>query len=95
MDFIVNGGAGINNLIKRKIGEGCREIVVSGNYEIEETIILPSGITFILNDCCLRMADGTFCQMFRNASAEKDNVYDSDIHIKGIGTAISLGRRNI
>lgn len=37
---------------------------------IDETILLPSDITILLDDCHLRFADGVFCNMFRN-----ENMY--------------------
>ena len=91
MDLIKNGGSIINRLIKQKISEGCNEIRLSGSYEIEETILLPSDVTLILDNCYLKMADNTFCQMFRNASAEKKDVYDSNIHIIGVGNSVLDG----
>lgn len=91
MEYKKNGAAYINSLIKKKTAEGCREITVSGNYETEDTIILPSGVTLVLKDCRLRMADGTFCQMFRNEGAVHENVFDSDIHLRGEGTAVLDG----
>ena len=91
MEFIRNGGRLINDLIRHKLGEGCNEIRLSGNYEIEETVILPSDVTLILDNCYLKMADNTFCQMFRNASAETADTYDGNIHIIGIGTSVLDG----
>ncbi len=91
MDFIRNGGSLINRLIAQKISENRNEIRLSGNYEIEETILLPSDVTLILDNCYLKMADNTFCQMFRNMSAEKADIYDSNIHIIGVGESVLDG----
>lgn len=38
-------------------------------WVIEETILLPSDITVIFDNCHLRMADGAVCQMFCNENA--------------------------
>ena len=91
MKFIKNGGSLINSLIARETAESRNEIRLSGNYEIEETILLPSGVTLILENCYLKMADNTFCQMFRNMNAEKADVYDSNIHIIGVGDSVLDG----
>lgn len=91
MYFIRNGGSLINSLIAREVSENRNEIRISGSYEIEETILLPSDVTLILDNCYLKMADNTFCQMFRNISAEKADVYDSNIHIIGVGNSVLDG----
>ena len=38
-------------------------------WEIEETIELPSHIYVEINNAHLRLKDGVYCQMFRNANA--------------------------
>ena len=91
MELIKNGGSLINGIISRNIAEKRYEIRLSGNYEIEETILLPSGVTLILDNCYLKMADDTFCQMFRNMNADKADVYDSNIHIIGKGGSVLDG----
>ena len=91
MDMIKDGGSLINRLIKQQLGEGCNELRLNGNYEIEETVMLPSDFTLILDNCYLKMADGTFCQMFINASAGTTDVYDSSIHIVGLGESVLDG----
>jgi hypothetical protein len=63
---------------------------------IDETILLPSGITVVLNNCVLRLADNVFCQMFRNAAAYASEGKElrgeqRDIVIKGIGNAVLDG----
>lgn len=91
MDFTKNGGSFINSIIAQKVSENCNEIRISGNYEIEETILLPSDFTLILDNCYLKMADNTFCQMFRNMSADKVDTFDSNIHIIGVGNSVLDG----
>ena len=45
---------------------GNRQITITGNWEIERTIYVPSDFTVFLEACHLRMADNTFCNMFCN-----------------------------
>lgn len=65
-------------------------------WEIDKTILLPSDITLVLDNCCLRMADGVICQMLRNSLAhtpegtKKENV-QRNIHIIGKGNAVLCG----
>ena len=65
-------------------------------WEISETILLPSDMTVILDDCHLRMADGVMCNMFRNENMYKEGSLtpegeQSDIHILGYGDAVLDG----
>ena len=71
MDFVKNGGSFLNGKIREILADPARPrtLTVSGNYEIEETILLPADFTLILEDCHLRMAPGTFCNLLRNAGA--------------------------
>lgn len=65
-------------------------------WNISETILLPSGITIIIDNAHLRLADGVFCNMFRN-----ENMYNEaglsaegeqhDIRILGRGNALLDG----
>ena len=94
-EFFIHGGAAILN---EKIAAAAadpsswRTVTVNGNYEIEDTILIPSGFTLILEDCCLRMAPGTFCNMFRNAGAGDPAAgADREIRILGRGRAILDG----
>ena len=67
---------------------GDNTVRITGEYEIYETIFIPSDFTLILEDCYLRMADGVKVQMFRNAgykSNEKNTLLDADKNIKIIG----------
>lgn len=96
MEFERNGGSILNRLIAETLEKGTDELTVSGNYEIEETILLPSDFTLTLKDAHLKMADGTFCNMFRNISCgtEKGKTLagaDHDITLRGEGKAILDG----
>ena len=50
----------IQQQINAACEDGSRNLTLTGNYEIEAPIRLPSDFTLILNNCHLRMADGTF-----------------------------------
>ncbi len=94
--FLTGGTEYINSLLSLAISEGEHEIKVSGSYEIKSTVFIPSGMTVILENCHLRLADGAMCQMFCNEhclpKAMQDvNKPDRDIHIIGIGKAILDG----
>ena len=56
-----------------------------GEWSITETILLPSDITIILDNCYIRQADGSFCNVFRNKNAGiigKDAVDSEQKNIK-------------
>lgn len=94
--FKKNGGAYIQNCIDAAAGSGTRRVVVTGNWEIEQTVRIPSEFTVILEDCHLRMADDTMCNMFTNISRGTDagrtpEGADHDIVIEGRGRAILDG----
>lgn len=65
-------------------------------WEIDETILLPSDITILLDDCHLRMADGVMCNMFRNENmhtplGDTQEGEQCGIHILGRGNAVLDG----
>ena len=86
MEFIKGGGA----IIQKMINEAHGSATITGNYEIEKTIYIPSDFHLILEDCHLVMADGTFCNMFKNAGFEKREK-DARIVVEGRGNAILDG----
>jgi len=106
MSFINNGAAFIQQQIDRAVADGIYQATISGNFEIEKTILLPSDFTLTLENCHLRMADNTFCNMFTNASCRTERGRteegtDRNITLRGIGRAIldggeynGLGERN-
>lgn len=64
-----------------------------GEWSITETILLPSDITIILDNCYIRQADGAFCNVFRNKNAGiigKDAVDSEQKNIKIIGEGYSI-----
>ena len=96
MEFLANGGNFIQNEISKALSESKRMTKVTGNWLIEKTVRIPSDFTLILEDCHLRMADGTYCNMFTNEGCrtEKGKTIegtDRNIKIIGIGRAILDG----
>jgi len=91
--LIPNGGAYISGLIQTAVNSGAYTCTVSGNWEIEQTVRIPSGFTLVLDGCYLRMKDGTMCNMFVNEhlGCENNTVTDYDICIEGRGRAILDG----
>ena len=64
--FQKHGSEHINSLLQAAIQNGSHTATVSGYWEIDTAIRLPSNFTLILQDCHLRMADGCFSNMFIN-----------------------------
>ena len=96
MEFIKNGGAAIQRLIDEACTSGLRAVTVTGLYEIEQTILIPSDFTLTLMNCHLRMKDGTFCNMFTNAACRTERGRtaegaDRNIVVEGVGRAILDG----
>lgn len=84
------GAEHIRQLINAAIAVGTRACTVTGDWEMEDTVLIPSNFTLRLRDCHLTMADGTFCNMFRNESAGTGKC-DRDIVIEGSGRVILDG----
>ncbi len=96
MTFTKNGGVYWQAMIDAAALMPERELTIRGNWEIEKTIYIPSDFTLYLDNCHLRMADGTFCNLFRNAGFEKPggnraDGADRNIRILGRGRAILDG----
>lgn len=83
---------------------GCRQVVIpaynkrTGGYlwQIDQAILLPSHIYVLIDNAHLRMADGVFCQMFRNSNADTPisatpEGQQEDIIIQGRGRALLDG----
>ena len=88
--FQKNGARHIREMINAAVAVGTRACTVTGNWEMEETVLIPSDFTLRLCDCHLIMADDTFCNMFRNESAGTGKC-DRDIVIEGSGRVILDG----
>ncbi len=96
MELIRNGSQVIQALIDQAHSSGENAATVSGNYEIDTTIRIPSDFVLTLNNCYLRMADNTFCNMFTNASCGTEQSHtpagaDRNITIQGVGRVILDG----
>ena len=94
--FQKNGAAYIREQIRAAHAAGQTTVTISGNLEIEDTVLLPSDTTLILSDCHLRMKAGTFCQMFRNEHSDEGGLHDGscpdhNIRVLGHGRAILDG----
>ena len=96
VEFEKGGAAKIQNAITEACANGSRQTVITGNYEIEKTVLIPGDFTLILENCHLVMADGTYCNMFTNENCrtEKGRTAegcDRNIIIEGRGRAILDG----
>ena len=96
MEFVKNGSEYITNLIAEGIANGTRTATVTGNYEIQWAVRIPSRFTLILADCHLRMADGVYANMFVNENhdtplGETLEGTQHNISIIGKGRAILDG----
>ncbi len=88
----MNNTAKISEMINAAIADGTRQITLMGDWTIDETILLPSDFTVVLENAHLTMAEGTFCNMFRNAGTETElgrtaAGEDRNIRILGRGKA--------
>jgi len=93
MSMRLCGGAWLNQQIASACAGGIRRLTVSEDLEIEATVLLPSDFHLTLRDCTLRMAAGTFCNMFRNEHAQ-DHQGDSHIVLEGINATLDGGEYN-
>ena len=94
--FIPNGYEHISSAIAEAIENKSRTATISGNWEIDREIRLPSNFTLILQDCHLTMSDGSFSNMFVNEHHDTDigrtiEGRDRNINIIGRGEAIIDG----
>ena len=95
-DFKLGGSAYIQSLVDEAVKSGRRTTVITGNYEIDEAVRLPSNFTIILEDAHLRLGDGTHCNVFVNEHNETETGKtvegtDRNISIIGRGRAILDG----
>lgn len=90
VNFNENGGAWVQGLIQEAVARGDRFCTVTGNWEMEQTVRIPSDFALILDNCHLRQADGVICNMFTNEHLE-ENGDDFDITIEGRGRVILDG----
>jgi len=88
--FQEKGSAHIQGLIRDAVERGDRFCSVTGNWEMEAAVRLPSDFTLVLDGCHLRMQDGVFCNMFVNEHFGTREG-DFDIAIEGRGRVILDG----
>jgi len=79
-EFLKGGSEYIKSLIQKSVADGSYTATVTGNYEIETVVRIPSDFTLILDGCHLKMADGVFSNMFTN---EQHKTGDKNIKILG------------
>ena len=94
--FKKDGSAYIRSLVENAIECGRRTAVVTGDYEIDETIKLPSDFTLILENAHLRTVEGAHFSIFTNKHSETPegrtlDGTDRNISIIGRGEAILDG----
>ena len=82
--------------IKRAIESGSRTAIITGHWEIDKAVRLPSNITLILENCYLKMAKDCYSNMFLNEHYGTEvgrtlEGTDTNITIKGRGYAIIDG----
>ncbi len=88
VDFTVGGTEYIQGLIDAAVVNGTRTATITGNWDIESHICIPSDFTLILDGCYLKMADNTFDNMFVNAHHGTElgkTVEGTDRNIRLIG----------
>jgi len=86
--FRRGGTKHIASLIEKGIEDGSRTAVITGNWDIESHIRIPSDFTLIFDGCYLKMADATFDNMFVNEHHGTDigrTTEGTDRNIKLIG----------
>lgn len=93
---MTNGTNYIKEIIAHAVENGSRTARVTGEWEIDEAIRLPSNFTLILEDCHLRLADGSYTNIFVNEHNETEigrttAGTDRNISIIGRGRAILDG----
>lgn len=96
MNITKNGASIIQDLIDKAAADGTMRAVVSGNYEIEKTVLLPSGFHLVLEDCYLVLKTGIFANMFTNENlrreiGRKEEGTDRNIRIEGRGNVVLDG----
>ena len=99
-----NDSQAIQAAIKQAAASGINRVLIPKKqtpqgftyWEINKTILLPSNITIILDDCHLRLKDGVFENIFRNENMYQTETYtieqeQHNIYILGRGGAVLDG----
>ena len=95
-EFKKNGASYIQALVDAAAKSGHRCATVTGKWEMDEAVILPSNFTLILQDCHLRLANGSYTNIFVNEHSDTEigrtiEGTDRNISIIGRGNAILDG----
>lgn len=95
-DFSIGGAEYITAKINEAIEDGTRTATISGRWEIDAPVRLPSNFTLILEDCHLRLCDGCYSNIFVNEHHDTEigrtlDGTDTNINIIGRGLAILDG----
>lgn len=94
--FQAGGYEYITAEIKRAVESGSRTAKITGHWEINKAVRLPSNITLVLENCYLRMAKDCYSNMFLNEHygteiGRTPEGTDTNITVKGKGYAIIDG----
>ena len=87
MIFTAGGSAHIQKLVDDAALSGTRTATVTGDWEIDTAVRLPSHFTLILSDCHLRLKDGTYTNIFVNAhheTPEGNTAAGTDYEVRGV-----------
>ncbi len=94
----------IQNAVALAVRTDCRKVVIprinartgKAQWDIDESILLPSNITVVLDNCYMRLVDDAICSFFRNeriftplsatVEGEQENIV-----VTGIGKAVLDG----
>lgn len=94
--FHENGAEHISALIDEALKNESRTARISGNWIVDKAIRIPSNFTVILKNCHLKLADGSFTNIFVNEHhgteiGRTPEGADKNIAIVGRGLAILDG----
>lgn len=82
--FQTNGSAYIKDCIEKAAIDNTRTATITGNWIIDTAVRIPSDFKLVLDGCHLKMADGSYSNMFVNEN-----------HDTEIGRTIEGANRNI
>jgi len=94
--FLSDGSQYIEDSIHSALKDGSRTAVISGRWLIDKAVRIPSNFTLILDSCHLKMADGSYDNLFVNEhhdtqTGRTTEGTDHNITILGRGEAILDG----
>lgn len=88
--FQKNGSAYIKDCIEKAALDNTRTAKITGNWIIDTAVRIPSDFTLVLDGCHLKMADGSYSNMFVNEN------HDTEIGktVEGTDRSISIVGKN-